>query len=343
MHVAVSFRPLNKSGAVAISVLVAAVVLAALGAFFWTRASNAPIVRIPNNVSVVVGIGTHGNASSETRTLMSGVEYYRTDITLSSSQESQIMSENRQFGAQYLGILDYETVAGLGANDSWGLDTWNASVSEALKEYPEISTWEIWNEPWVQRFQTGYMNGSAYNYYRMMKSAYGIIKAAEPNATVVCFGGAPISDYYTFEWYAMVWSYGAANYCNAISIHAYTEGNELLNQSGNAQYWADGLSAYWNLTHKQIWITETGMPAYSQAYPAMYGQSVQSAFLVQDVSFFSSFPYVQRMYWYDLWGLSDGAIGNDYGLLNLSEPYSGSPNMAWHYFLAIYNSSASAG
>src|SRR5208283_2673358 len=109
-----------------------------------------------------------------------------------------------------------------------------------------------------------------YNYYEVTKSPYEIIKAKEPNSTVVCFGGAPISDYYTFEWYSQVWGYGAARYCDAISIHAYVGGAALLNQSGNAQYWVEGLSAYWNLTHKQVWITETGTPAYSYADPIEY-------------------------------------------------------------------------
>ncbi len=336
---------LNKANLLAILVLAAILVAAVV--FFWhTGLSGVSIVKLPENVSLVVGVGTHGNSSSETRALMSGVKYYRTDINLSSVQANQIMSENQQFSAQYLGILDYETLAGIGANGNWNLSSWNASVSNALQEYPEIRTWEIWNEPLVPQFQTGYMNGSAYNYYRIIRSAYEIIKAKEPNATVVCFGGAPISeapasDYYAFEWYSRVWSYGAADYCDAVSIHAYAEGAALLNQSGKTPYWTEVLSAYWNLTHKQVWITETGMPAYSYAYPSVYSQQVQNAFLAQNIGFFNSFSYVKRVYWYDLWGLSDGSVGNDFGLLNLSEPYSGTPNVAWHSFLSIYNSSAS--
>src|SRR5208283_309288 len=166
-----------------LAILALAVLIAALlvfGVFFWqTGLSSASVVKIPENVSAIVGVGTHGNASSETKALVSGVRYYRTDITLNGNQIDQTMSENRQFGAQYLGILDYETLAGFGANDSWNLGSWNASVSSALQKYPEIRTWEIWNEPWVRMFQTGYMNGSAYNYYEVTKSAYEIIKAKE--------------------------------------------------------------------------------------------------------------------------------------------------------------------
>ncbi len=319
------------------AVFVVAAIIAMLYLSSPTSSNPPPIT---NNFSIVVGVGTHGNLSSETESLESGVRYYRTDINLQSSQIAQLAWESKNYSAQYLGILDYETLPGGSANKMWNLSEWNASVANAVADYPEISTWEIWNEPWVSAFETGYMNGSAYNYYTVIKSAYTIIKAKDPNATVVCFGGAPISDTYTFIWYSQVWSYGAANYCNAISIHAYT-GAYLLNQSGIAQQWTAGLAAYENLTHKPIWITETGIPSATQNGPQVYSQSFQNTFLAQDFSFFDSFPYVQRVYWYDLWGLSDAPTNNDYGLLNFSDPSSQVQPPAWQTFLAIYRRSAS--
>jgi hypothetical protein len=324
---------------IAAAVIIAAMLIAAAVLIAHPFQASASL---PGNVQMVVGIGTHGNLSSETKAMEGGVRYFRNDITLAGSQETQLMNESRQFGAQYLGILDYATLDGYGAGKNWNLSAWNASVSEALAEYPEINTWEIWNQPWTPMFQTGFVNGSAYNYYLLIRGAYGIIKAKEPNSTVVCFGGAPIGDYDVFEWYSQVWGYGAADYCDAISIHAYVGGPELLSQDNNTEYWASGLSAYWGLTHKQIWITETGMPEYSGAYPSMFSQQLQNEFLVQDMSFFSGFPYVKRVYWYDLWGLSNGASGNNYGLLNSTSPYSGKPDAAWYSFLAIYNGSESA-
>lgn len=332
------YSSFKKSNMLAVVVLAAVLVVSCV---LFLQTAHSATLKLPENVSLILGVGTHGNLSSETTALMRGVRYYRTDISLNSIQANQIASENKQFGARYLGILDYETTAGIVANGTWNLSSWNESVLDALREYPEISAWEIWNEPLVPQFQTGYMNGSAYNYYQMIKNAYELIKSKEPNATVVCFGGAPIANYYAFEWYAQVWSYGASNYCDAVSLHAYADGATLLNRSNNSLYWTEGLSAYWNLTRKPIWITETGIPAHSYAYPSMYNQQVQNTFLIQDIRFFNNFSYVKSVYWYDLWGLSDGAQGNNFGLLNLSEPYLGKPNQAWNSFLLIYNNSAS--
>ena len=295
---------------------------------------------LAKSFSMVVGVGTHGNLSSETKSLQSGVKYYRTDINLGNVQVSQLGNESRGYGARYLGILDYETLPGGSSDRNWNLSTWNASVANAIADYPYVSTWEIWNEPWVTNFQTGYMNGSAHNYYLVIRAAYAIIKSRQPNSTIVCFGGAPISDYYIFEWYSQVWGYGASDYCDAVSIHAYPQGASLLNQSGTEQQWDSGLSAYENLTHKPIWITETGMPSASTDIIAGYSPYLQDAFLVQDLAFFNSFPYVKRVYWYDLWGLSDGGA-NNFGLLNLSDPGSNVQTPAWQSFLAAYNSSTS--
>ncbi len=298
---------------------------------------------MPQSLPFIIGIGTHGNVSSEARALAVGVKYYRTDITLNQTQVSHIREESARYGASYLGILDYDTVPGGHSNTHWNLSVWDSSVAAAVSAYPEISTWEVWNEPLVPLFQTGYVNGSPYNYYMLIKSTYETVKAIEPNATIVCFGGAPIYDPPAFYWYAEVWSYGASKYCSAISIHAYTfdqpQDSLLLNESNNAELWAQGLAAYENMTGKPIWITETGMPAYStNAY--YFNQSVQKDFLVQAMDFFNGFKYVKRVYWYDLWGLSGG---NDFGLLNLSEPGSGAPNAAWAAFLLLYNDSSLRG
>jgi len=301
--------------------------------------AKQPIKQLITHYSLIIGIGTHGNESSELKALESGVKYYRTDIMLTKSQEQWLAYEHSKYSANYLGILDYATVPNGYANKNWNLSVWNESVSNAVNSYPYITTWEIWNEPWVSQFQTGYMNGSAYNYFMVIKSAATIIREKEPNATIVCFGGAPMDNYQIYEWYADVWHYGAANYCNAISLHAYIPLPTPLS-SALAESWNQSIDAYAQLTHKPIWITEFGMPA-SSVIPG-YSPALQKEFLLESLNLFSKNGNVTRAYWYDLWGLSDGALDNNYGLLNLTDPYNGTPEPAWYSFLQAYNSSESS-
>ncbi|MGC8687257.1 MAG: glycosyl hydrolase [Candidatus Micrarchaeia archaeon] len=293
----------------------------------------------PKHLDFVLGVCTHGNESSEVYALSNGVRYLRTDISLSKSQEELLSMEHNIYNASYLGILDYETLPGGSSNRNWSLSEWNESVSNAVSSYPYISTWEIWNEPYVQNFETGYMNGSAYNYFMIIKSAANIIRARDPNATIVCFGGAPIADPQLMMWYERVWSYGAYKYCNAISIHAYPYGPALLS-SLQMQAWRSSIYSYENFTHVPIWITEFGMPSSSAAAYG-YTQQLQGMVMEQGFGLFNNISFVKRVYWYDLWGLSDGNLENNFGLLNLSNPLNGKPNLAWSIFKEAYNSSCS--
>jgi len=330
----INYMP-NKTASIIIAVLAIAIIVIVIIAVLRAQAyKNA--VSLPSKLGFVLGVCTHGNESSEIYALSNGVKYFRTDITQSKSQNELLDYEHSRYNAQYLGILDYESLPNGSSNRQWNLSEWNQSIENILTMYPWINTWEIWNEPYVQNFQTGYMNGSAYNYYMVIKSAAIIIKHKEPNATIVCFGGAPLGIYSIYEWYAHVWGYGAANYCNAISVHAYTNGPEPID-SGINTTWNASLEAYEYLTNKPIWVTEFGMPS-SSAVPG-YSTGLQNEFLGQSLSFFNRYEYVKRVYWYDLWGLSDGLLKDNFGLLNLSNPSNGTQSSAWQEFIKAYSAS----
>jgi hypothetical protein len=289
---------------------------------------------LPLHVNFVIGVCTHGNISSELFAIQNGVKFFRTDIT-NTKEQVNLLSYEHSFGADYLGILDYATLPGGIGNKNWSLLEWNQSVEKAVESYPWIHTWEIWNEPYLPMFQTGYMNGSAYNYYILIKSTAKIIREHEPNATIVCFGGAPLGDINIFNWYTKVWDYGAYKYCDAISVHIYNPSPSLLSDSEIAainQY----LSAYEQLTSKPIWVTEIGMPSSSKI-PG-YSTLLQKEFMVQSFDMLNNVSYVKRVYWYDLWGLSNGLLSNNFGLLNLTNPKL-EPSPAWYIFLAYQNRS----
>ena len=275
----------------------------------------------------------------------SGITCFRTDIALNAGSADYV-SNITKGGGTFLGILDYETVGAQPSPDgcisgcNWSLDDWNASVYNALSEYPEVETWEIWNEPLVPNFASGYENGSALDYYEMIRSAYAIIKAREPNATIVCFGGAqlfPISAVqYEYSFYRAVWGYGASRYCDAISLHVYSQ--PYYNMSQQAE---DGmtlgqelnltLNAYENLTRKPVWITEIGYASNGSAY----SDRLQAQALGQGMRFFSQYGFVKRIYWFHLAGASGAA---DFGLLNSTTLQ---PKPAWGAFLRfVRNGSA---
>ncbi len=240
-------------------------------------------------------------------------------------------------GGHYVGILDYVTVGaktspyGCTAGCNWSLNDWNASVENAIALYPEVHVWEIWNEPQFPEWQSGFENGSAYNYYLMLKSAYLRIKSHNSSDTVLCFGGDNIytggqgPSYSDYAWAQKVWGYGAMNYCDAVSLHAYTSFTFLMadrpdgsNQTMGSIY-NETLAAYENMTGKPIWITEVGIPSNNgNGTPVNLNDSIakQSEFLNQTYSLLLSKPYVKGIFWFNLVGYEHPPYEIDYGLLN---------------------------
>jgi hypothetical protein len=283
--------------------------------------------------------------------LKSGAGCFRTDISPNQNEIARVANITKM-GGTYLGILDYQTVGaqpsptGCRSGCSWTLNTWNQSVSNAISDYPNVNEWEIWNEPYIQEFESGYENGSALNYFEMIKSAYYIIKSKEPNATIVCFGGAQIYPYSTaiaeYNFYKQVWGYGAASFCSAISIHIYSVPYYNLSQDVQpgvtlAQWYNQTINLYENLTHKPIWVTETGIPSNNFTEGVSFSEQRQASFIYQDLSLLSSYQFIQRIYVFDLAGsLQSG--GPDYGLLNSTTL---KPKPSWYVFMGFLDNSTS--
>ncbi len=324
----------RKLIAVAASVAVVAVAIAVLAI-----SGMHPAASRGGNASYGQGfcLNAAQNITAMRLAIDSGVTCFRTDIAPTAADEGYVSNVTKE-GGSVLGILDYETVGAQPSPDgcisgcNWSLNDWNASVYNALSEYPEVNAWEIWNEPLVPNFASGYENSSALDYYEMIKSAYAIIKSREPNSTIVCFGGAqlfPISVVrYEYQLYSKVWQYGASRYCDAISVHYYSQ--PYYNMSQQAEYGMTlgqelnlTLNAYENLTGKPIWVTETGYA--SNGTPR--SDLLQAAALRQSMGFLSQYGFVKRIYWFHLAGASGAA---DFGLLN---PNTLQPKPAWGSFL----------
>jgi hypothetical protein len=258
------------------------------------------------------------------------ISWTRTDVFLSSSWSRSVYYTLEQDRYNILGVLGSSTVEpSFGKN--WTLADWDRSVSWAVGNYTEIHYWEIWNEPEIKQYQNGFQNGSAYNYFLMLRDAFNIIKSfnssdivLSPAVSIWTYGNNINPD--TYAWTKELWSYGANNYCDIVSLHVYTLGhmmNDTLPDNLTVrQMLSAGLDKYENLTQKPIWITETGLSTNMTLKEAM--------FLNQTFTLMTSRPYLKGVFWYDLTDSIDPV--DYYGLFNTTSTYNHYPKPALFAF-----------
>ena len=307
-----------------------------------------------NKQNIIIGVAGSTNQKAMLFAIHSGVNYFREDIGLNSNQEANIKNLSNK-GAHFIGILDYETLhlsTPCTSNCSWTLQDWNNTVEEAVKAYPEVHIWEIWNEPQLPIFQSGFQNGDPYNYYLMVKSAYNIIKSYNSSDIILCFGGDNVytgqakatTNNSDFQWAYSAWQYGLSNYCDMISLHVYTGDTFLMNQTAHGSNETVGeiisnqLDLYENLTDKPIFITETGISSNNGTgfYNLNNSQYKQNLFLNQAFNLYLSKPYIRGIIWFNLIGYVHPPYNIDFGLLsNLSNNIQ--PKPAWYTFINYIN------
>ena len=234
------------------------------------------------------------------------INWIRVDAT--TQYLNNIVPIANSYGIKVLAILDYRTMQVYGK--TFTLQQWNQTVGMYVEQYPTIQAWEIWNEP--TSFLYGFNNGSAYNYYLLLKSAYKIIKSINPDAIVVGFGGVDLWD---INWVKQVISYGGLNYCDAVSLHLYPSMVILIDLGFlYTNMYSYTINSYIQiLENKPIWITETGlMSSNTTNYAENMGNQTQ--YIYTTMNLLKSFN-IKNVFWY-AW--QDSSTYGKWGLVNVN-------------------------
>ncbi len=288
-------------------VVVATLTIALLGVTILSGSVAAsPVTAVQLNFENLFGVNTH-NLSYAPYIKELGVGWVRIDVPSDIPQE---LSAAQKEGLRTLIILDdhvvwYET----GSDFLPSLKVWEKSVTEFVTSFgSEVNAYEIWNEPTV--FRNGYENGSSYNYYKLLCSAYHIIKKLQPDAIVIGLGGVAIysgpndsmleRDY---EFAKGVATLGGGRCMDAFSIHAY-DWNNMSNSVW--EDWSASIAVYRSdFPGLPFWVTETGTTIYDIG--GSQSQFIREAYplLLRDGA--------QKIFWYTLEGSGQG-----FGLLQVN-------------------------
>jgi len=135
---------------------------------------------------------------------------------------------------------------------------WGRFCHEFANRYRgKVSSYEVWNEPDLDQF----WEGSAQEYYYLLRSCYMGIRAADPTTPVVMAGMALLIDKQFFPdvlGYIVNDPNAAANnfYFDVANVHMYVSPELVYTLTLNMR---NTLSRY-GLGYKPVWITETNIP-----------------------------------------------------------------------------------
>lgn len=219
-----------------------------------------------------------------------------------------------EMGAPTLVILSYgnalydrdEEGFGSAPHTPEGIAAYAEYARQVLSRYEgKVDAVEVWNEyngdaPWNR----GPCRMDARCYYEMLRATYEVVKETHPEATIV----GPAAVTIPYAWLEELFSYGALDYLDAVSVHPYGFPSSPEDGYTNPNLPGVGLEArieqldalireYNGGETKPIWATEIGWGSYEA--PRGVSEDVQADYLVRShVLAFSA--GVDRMYWYSL-------------------------------------------
>ena len=150
-----------------------------------------------------------------------------------------------------------------------------------------VRHYEVWNEPNASTFW--WPRPDPEDYAKLLETAYGACKDADPRATVLGCSTAGVD----LDFIGRVMRAGGARFVDGVSFHPYCQPNpperRLLTDIAKVEKLAPD---------KPLWITEFGYPTDSG--PAGVDEETQANYLVRAFLLARTKPAVQRFSWYDL-------------------------------------------
>jgi len=210
-------------------------------------------------------------------------------------------------------------------------DAFAAYAAALATRYPQIQSWEIWNEPNTSFFWRPAVDVKTYT--RLLQKTYAAVKSANPKAAVILGGLSPgtsstVKDSVpAADFLKMIYQNGGGASFDAVAYHAYGNG-QIQNWLANALLELRSVMHANSDDAKPIWITEIG--CYTNGSGSV-SETWQSEYLTESRKFLAGIPYLERVYWYTLRdGNSSTSPEMNYGLFRAD----GTPKLAVKAFSA---------
>ena len=217
-----------------------------------------------------------------------------------------------------------ENAGGDGSN-SW-IDSFAQNTAILVARYPQITQWEVWNEPnaWTSNPNPGVYSGGTFiypsNFAQLLAGSYAAIKNANASAVVIsagifCHDRDRGTDYLQNTYRMGIDNAGwtAESFpLDAIGQHLYINQSGVTSSATLTSFLQDLRNAYLAYegadSSKHTQITEVGWTT-AQVSAAVQAQNLQIAF-----GTFQGIDFVDRAYWFSVQDIPEGHVY--YGLVD---------------------------
>jgi len=191
----------------------------------------------------------------------------------------EIVNSAEAAGLEVLPILAYVPGWLVGSAD-WKTVFVNDYVIPLAQRYKgRIKHWEVWNEPDEMKYNV--LNGSADDYFDLLKRVSTAIRDNDPSAKVVSAATANITadGVAKWEWLKRLIELGLSQYADVLNIHYYADMEIELSSVGGPTVKKAGMP---------VWVTETGKS----------GQDGQKSYFDSNMPYIDKSIAPERIYWY---------------------------------------------
>jgi hypothetical protein len=239
-------------------------------------------------------------------------------------------------GLNVLFVINGSDIPSWAASPSSSLNTFTsqyaAFAQAAVQRYSmspfNIHTYEVWNEPNLGSNWGGTASGT--QYATVLKSAYGVIKAADASSFVISGGLSPASndgtDVSPQTFLTEMYAAGAGGYFDAVGVHPYCFPANPTDSSSAS--W----SFFYNLPNwiyqvmvtngdgaKKVWMTEFGDPTGTDTSGGAVSLQTQAQQLTDAFNALKQWSWAGPLFWYN-WqdGTDPTSIYDNFGLIDAS-------------------------
>jgi hypothetical protein len=205
-------------------------------------------------------------------------------------------------GLKLIGIVGYTPSWASDSGELWSYpdaDAFETFFAAALKRYPQVPAWELWNEPNFERFSKP--RPDAARFVDLLRSARRVRDSVGSKAKLISGGVAPGGDVDVASWVNQVAMLGGLRLIDGFGVHPYSSV-----APDDPRSWMMQLEAL----HKRLgqlgrpdlplWLTEYGAPTTRVAtgYGPALTEQQQAERLRSAFALAGRFDWIENLTWY---------------------------------------------